>query len=258
MMLNNKRTKYYMDLIIILTQKEMKVRYKNSFLGYLWSVLHPLAFALIFFVVFKVIMRIEMKNYSLFLIAGLFPWQWFSTSVNGAATVFIGNASIVKKMNFPRNVIPLALVAQDMLHFILAIPVLIFFMAVYKKSPSLSWLYGLPMLLFIQFLMTYGASLIVASTNVFFRDIERLVTIFTMLLFYCTPIIYPVTMIPEKYRELVNLNPLTPLIVSWRELFIKGTINTKFLLLGLAYATIIYVIGYWVYRTLSWRFAEVL
>jgi len=65
-------------------------------------------------------------------------------------------------------------------------------------------------------------------------------------------------MIPERYRELVNLNPLTPLIVSWRELFIKGTINTKFLLLGLAYATIIYVIGYWVYRTLSWRFAEVL
>jgi len=236
----------------------MKVRYKNSFLGYLWSLLHPLAFALIFFAVFKVIMRIGMKNYTLFLIAGLFPWQWFSTSVNAAATVFIGNASIVKKLNFPRNVIPLALVAQDMLHFILAIPVLVFFMAVYKKYPSLSWVYGLPVLLFIQFLMTYGASLVVASANVFFRDIERLITIFTMLLFYCTPIIYPETMVPEKYRGLVNLNPLTPLMVSWRELFIKGTINPLSIALGLVYAVVIYAIGYWVYRTLSWKFAEVL
>lgn len=258
MVLNRRKIHHYIDLVVTLTQKEMKVRYKNSILGYLWSILHPLAFALIFFVVFKIIMRIGMKNYSLFLIAGLFPWQWFSTSLNASATAFIGNASLVKKMNFPRNVIPLALVAQDMIHFVLAIPVIVLFMAIYGKHPYLSWLYGLPMLLFIQFLLTYGASLVVASANVFFRDIERLVTIFTMLLFYCTPIIYPETMVPQRYRDLINLNPLTPLMLSWRELFIKGSINPSAIALSFLYAAIIYGIGYWVYKRLYWKFAEVL
>ena len=256
--LNRRRIQHYIDLVIILTQKEMKVRYKNSFLGYLWSILHPLAFALVFFMVFKVVMRIGMENYSLFLIAGLFPWQWFSSSVNAATGVFLGNASIIKKMNFPKNVILLAVVLQDMLHFVLAMPVIVFFMVLYGKVPSLCWLYGIPVLLGIQLLMTYGVSLVVASANVFFRDIERLTTIFTMLLFYCTPIIYPETMVPERYRGLLNLNPMTPLMISWRNLFVEGTTNLDFLLTALLYGAVVYATGYWVYRRLSWKFAEVL
>lgn len=254
----NHRIQHLIDLVVVLTQKEIKVRYKSSFLGYLWSVAHPLAFAFVFFIAFKVVMKIQMEDYALFLIAGLFPWQWLATSVTVSPTVFLGNASIVKKVNFPRNIIPLVTVLNDMIHFVLSIPVIVLFMFIYDRSPSISWLYGIPLLLGIQFLMTYGISLVVSSTNLFFRDLERLTTIFMTLFFYFTPIIYPETMIPEKYRALLNLNPLAPLMISWRNLFLNGALDPASLMVSLAYSIFAFVAGYLMYRKLSWRFAEVL
>jgi len=252
------KLRHTLDLILVLTHKEMKVRYKSSFLGYLWSILHPLAFALVFFMVFKVVMRIQMENYTLFLIAGLFPWQWFSNSVSASPGVFLGNASIIKKVNFPRNVTLLAVVIQDMLHFILAIPVIVLFMFIYNVVPSPSWFFGIPILLGIQLFMIYGISLIISSVNLFFRDLERLTEIFTMFLFYCTPIIYPETMVPNQYRHLLNLNPVTPLMISWRNLFLEGTLNLGSLGISLFYSGVLYLAGYFIYKKLSWKFAEVL
>ncbi|MCS7279963.1 MAG: ABC transporter permease [Thermodesulfobacteriaceae bacterium] len=254
----NSKLKHYIDLIIVLTHKEMKIRYKSSFLGYIWSVAHPLAFALVFYIAFKVIMRINMEDYTLFLIAGLFPWQWFSNSVNTSAGIFLANASIIKKLNFPRNIVPLAMVLQDMIHFVFTIPVIIIFLFVYNKTPSLSWLYGIPILLSIQLLIVYGTSLMVSSLNLFFRDLERLVAILVTLLFYFTPIIYSETMIPEKFRYLIYLNPVAPLIISWRSVFLSGTLNLFFLIISTLYALSVFFLGYGIYKKLSWRFAEVL
>jgi lipopolysaccharide transport system permease protein len=256
--IQKREIRHIIDLIVVLTQKEMKVRYKNNFLGYLWSILNPLAFAFVFFVVFKVVMRIQMEDYTLFLIAGLFPWQWLSNSMNMSPTVFLVNASIIKKVNYPRNVTLLAVILQDMIHFILAIPVIIFFMFVYHKTPYLSWIYGIPLLLIIQLLLSYGICLAISSINLFFRDLERLTTIFTMFLFYCTPIIYPETMIPEKYKYLLNFNPIAPLMVSWRNLFLNGTLNLESIAVSFAYSLIAFGIGHYIYSKLVWRFAEIL
>ncbi len=254
----NLKIQHYIDLITVLTQKEIKVRYKSSFLGYLWSIGHPLAFAMVFFIAFKIVLRIQVENYALFLIAGLFPWQWFANSVNASPMLFLGNASIIKKVNFPRNIIPLTAVLQDMIHFVLSIPVIVLFMFIYHKSLSLTWLYGIPVLLSIQFVITYGVSLIISSLNLFFRDLERLTVILMTLLFYFTPVIYPETMIPERYKPLINLNPLAPLMISWRNLFLNGTLEPASLIILLAYSLIILLLGYQVYRKLSWKFAEVL
>ncbi len=172
--------------------------------------------------------------------------------------VFLGNASIIKKVNFPRNIIPLTTVLQDMIHFVLSIPVIVLFIFIYHKSPSFSWLYGIPMLLAIQFLMTYGICLIVSSINLFFRDLERLTVIFMTLLFYFTPIIYPETMIPEKYKTLINLNPLAPLMISWRNLFLNGQLEPSSLIVSFAYSIFAFILGYLVYKKISWKFAEVL
>lgn len=248
----------YIDLILVLTKKEMKVKYKSSFLGYFWAIGHPLAFALVFFIAFKVIMKIQVEDYALFLITGLFPWQWFSNSVNIAPMLFIANASIIKKVNFPRHVLLLAAVLLDMIHFILSIPVIILFMFIYHKSPGFAWLYGILILLCIQFVMTYGISLMISSINLFFRDLERLTNIFTMLLFYFTPIIYSETMIPEKYKYLINLNPLTPLMISWRTLFLNGTLEPISLMISLGYSVVVFILGCFVYRKLSYKFAEAL
>jgi len=254
----NLKIQHYIDLITVLTEKEMKVKYKSNFFGYLWSIGHPLAFAFVFYIAFKVVMKIQMEGYVLFLIAGLFPWQWFSNSTNVSTTVFLANSSIIKKVSFPRNIIPLTIVLQDMIHFVLSIPVIVFFLYLYHKSPSLTWLYGIPLLLGIQFLMTYGVSLMISSINLFFRDLERLTSICTTLLFYFTPIIYPETMVPEKYKPLINLNPLAPLMISWRDLFLNGTLKPASLMVSLTYSIFALVLGYMVYKKLSWKFAEVL
>jgi len=246
------------DLITVLTHKELKVKYKNSLFGYLWSVAHPLAFAVVFFVAFKMVMRIDVPNYALFLISGLFPWQWFSNSVTVAPVLFLTNAQLIKKVRFPRNLIPFTQVLLDMIHFVLAMPVIVLFLFVYDKSPSFTWVVGIPVLLVIQFLVTYGLSLLVASTNLFFRDLERMAAIFISLLFYFTPVIYPESMVPQKYRWTIYLNPLAPVMVSWRNLFLDGTLEPSYIVTAFGYALAICGLGIIVYRRLSWRFAEVL
>jgi lipopolysaccharide transport system permease protein len=249
---------YLFDLVLVLTQKELKVRYKNNVLGYLWSVAHPLAFAFVFYIAFKVIMKIQMEAFALFLIAGLFPWQWFANSVTSTPTIFMSNASIIKKVNFPKNIIPLTIVLQDMIHFVLSIPVIMLFMAIYHKPIGWIWIIGIPILLFIQFLFTYGISLAVSSINLFFRDLERLITILITLILYFTPIFYPETMIPARFGFYLKLNPLAPLMVSWRNLFLKNQLDFSYLMISFGYGLLFLVLGYLIYRKLSWKFAEVL
>ncbi len=249
----------YKDLILVLIQKEMKIRYKNNVLGYLWSIANPLAFAIVFFIAFKVVMRIKMEDYPLFLITGLFPWQWFSNAISSSPMLFLGgNASIIKKVNFPKSIVPLVVVLRDMIHFILSIPVIVLFLFIYHKLPFISWTYGIPLLLCIQFLMIYGISLIFSSINLFFRDMQKLVTILMTFIFYFTPIIYPEHMIPERYQYLIKFNPLAPLIINWKNLFLNGTLDFAYLVISLGYGIVTFAVGYLIYKRLSWRFAEAL
>jgi len=254
----NSKTRYSIDIIIVLSQKDLKVRYKNTVLGYLWSIGNPLAFAMVFYIAFKIVVRIQVEDYVLFLISGLFPWQWFSNSVGAAPMIFLANTSIIKKINFPRELLPATLVLQDMIHFLFSIPVIILFLFLYGKNPSFSWLYGIPILLVSQFLMMCGICLVIASTNLFFRDLERLTTIAMTLLFYFTPIFYPESMVPDKFQHFLALNPLAHLMINWRNMFLYGRIDPIFLGISLAYSLASFVVGYTVYRKLSWRFAEVL
>jgi lipopolysaccharide transport system permease protein len=250
--------KYYKDLVIALTQKELKVRYKRSFLGYLWSIANPLALALVFFIAFKIFMKIPIENYTLFLISGLFPWQWFSNSVNSSAMIFISNASLIKKVNFRKEVLVIATVLNDMLHFLLSIPVIVLFIVIYGLKPDFLWFAGIPLLLCIQFIISFSFSIAISAINLFFRDIERIVSIFTTLLFYTTPIIYSEDMVPHTYKTLIMMNPLSILMVSWRNLFIHGVIDFRNIALAFMYSIFIAAVGYLIFRKLQWRFAEVL
>jgi len=248
---------YYRDLILVLTTKEIKVKYKSSFLGYLWSLLNPLSLALVFFFAFKFVIRIQIENYTLFLLAGLFPWQWFSTSIAAASTVLLGNASLIKKVNFPRYFIPLATVLNDAFHFIVSLPIIFGFVITYKISPTVDYIYEIPIISISQFFLTYGCALIVSSVNLFFRDLERLVMIALNIIFYLTPIIYDINLVPEKYRVFFFLNPLFGIIESWHNLFLRGHINWNIYLVSLIQSLAILGIGLLVFRKLSWKFAEV-
>jgi len=249
---------YYKDLILVLTEKEIKVKYKNSFLGYLWSILHPLSLAIVFYFAFKFIMRVKVEHYVLFLISGLFPWQWFSNSVSASSNLLLANNSLIKKVYFPRYFIPLATVLNDAFHFVVSIPIILGFALFYNISPTLEWLYGIPLLIISQFFVTFGFSLFISAINVFFRDMERLVNIGLNILFYLTPVIYSINLIPEKFKFIFLLNPLSGIIEGWHRLFLKGEFDISLYLLSLLQSIIVFIIGFIIFRRLSWKFAEVI
>jgi len=249
---------YYFDLIYVLVEKEVKVRYKNSFLGYVWSLLNPLLMALVFYFAFKVVMKVPIENYNFFLITGLFAWQWFSNSVSASTTVLLGNANLIKKVNFPRYFIPLATVLNDLVHFLLTIPVIATFGLFFGVKPSISWLWGIPLWILAQFLITYGLALFLSSANLFFRDLERLISIFLMVMFYITPVFYGLDLVPERIRNWILLNPMTGMTLGWRELFMKGNFDFIFYFSYLIYSSLIFLLGFKIFKKLSWRFAEVL
>ena len=149
----------------------------------------------------------------------MFPWQWFANSVNEASNTFISNASIIKKINFPRYLLIAAVIIKDAIHFAFCIPVIMLFCFIYESPISLTWLYGIPILMVLQTILTYGLSLFISTVNLFFRDLERLVTILITFLFFLTPIVYNIEMVPEKYRHLLALNPMAFLMTSWRVYF---------------------------------------
>jgi len=249
---------YYRDLILVLTAKEIKVKYKNSILGYVWSILNPLSMAVVFYFAFKFVMKISVENFALFLVLGLFPWQWFSNSVSSSSTVFLGNSSLIKKVNFPRYFIPLATVFNDAFHYIVSLPVIFGFVLFYNITPTFSWAYGIPLLVLSQFFITYGCALATSSINLFFRDLEKLVMIALNIFFYLTPIIYDISLVPEEFKDYFLLNPFFGIIEGWHNLFLKGYIDWPLYFISLFQSLTIFAVGFLIFKKLSWKFAEVL
>lgn len=252
------RGEYLRDLIIVLTEKEIKGRYKNSWLGYAWSVLNPLAFATVYYLAFGVFMRVQITDYPLFLVAGLFPWQWVSHSMSAAPNIFLANATLLKKVRFARHILVVSAVLSDGLHFLMSIPVILVFLAIYHVAPTWFWLIGVPALTGIQLLMVYGMSLLIASLNLFLRDLDRLTILFMAFLFFLTPIAYTSSMIPERYQVYMYLNPFTPLILNWQQLFLTGTLSAGGVLAAGMMAALMAIVGYLIYSKLAPKFAEVI
>lgn len=245
------------DILIELTKKEIKIRYKNSYLGYLWSLANPLLTALIFYFVFKTVSRMNMDNYVLFLISGLFIWQFIINSFTLGTMVFIGNSGLIKKVKFQRHLLAIALILSEGFNFILSIPIIVGFAFYYGKMPDfLLWIIGIPLLFIITSLFIYGSILFLGSINLFFRDLERIINLLMMFVFYLTPILYPLYMIPKKYLMYIKFNPFTSFIVMWRELFLQNTLNYHSMIIAFAYSIVFFLIGVFVYNRLKNKFAE--
>jgi lipopolysaccharide transport system permease protein len=255
--LGARRWEHFRDLLLVLTEKEIKVRYKNSSLGYLWSVAHPLAFSLVYFIAFGLFLRVDIPNYALFLITGIFSWHWLANSITSSPNIFLSNSTLLKRLRFPHHTLVAAMVLNDGFHYVVSVPVITAFLLFYGVVPSWIWLIGIPGLAAAQGLVIYGLALAIASINLFFRDLERLTSLLVMFLFFLTPIVYSESMVPPAFRSVLYLNPFSPLILGWRSLFLSGRIDWP--LLGAAYAHALAALGLGllVYRSLRWRFAEV-
>jgi len=245
------------DLVVTLTIKDIKVRYKRTYLGYAWSLLNPLVYAVTYWIAFKAILNVKIEGYFVFLLAGLFPWQWLSNSMMLAPNAFVANSPLIKKIHFPRNLIVVSAVLTEGLHFALCIPILAILVTVLNRGHvTWAWFWGAPLLLLLQGAMTYGIALAVASLNVFFRDLERMLALGMTVLFFFTPVIFEQSMVPPLFQPLIAFNPFTPLIVGWRALFLDGAVDWTAAGRAAIFATLAVVVGQLVFRRLQWKFAE--
>ena len=251
--------RHKIELLYLLVLKDIKVRYKSSVLGYFWAIANPFAFAFVYWVAFKFIMRVQMENYSIFLIAGLFPWLWLSNGITQATCSYRDNSSLIKRVNLSRAILPLSNLMQEMAHFLFALPVIVIFL-VLSNGHALhwSWLWQIPLMTVAQLAFIYPVALIFAVANVYVRDIEYLVKIGFSLLFFVTPMVYSIEIIPVTYREYFALNPLYALIECWRAVFLHGQIEAGLLGYFSLWIAPIGGVGFVFYRRLSGRIGELL
>jgi lipopolysaccharide transport system permease protein len=247
------------DLLVLLTRKEITLQYKRTTLGIFWSLLNPLLLALVFYVAFTIVLRYQIKDFSLFLLSALFPWTWFSNSVSASTVSLIANRTLIKKFPFPKYFLLTAGVISQGIHFLFSLPIIACLVYYYGKTAGANWLIGIPVLLIIQFFITLGASLAVSIINVYFMDFQFIVAFFLTMLFWLTPVIYKLDTIPEAYRfAFLYMNPLTPIMSSWRELFMSNTLNWGWLANASFYSLVVFAAGLLIFKGLSRRLDEVI
>jgi ABC-type polysaccharide/polyol phosphate export permease len=215
----------FRELVALLVSRDLKVRYKRSALGMLWSLLNPLLQMAVYSFVFSVIMKVGIAAYPIFLLAGLLPWTLFSTSVSMAAGCLIANASLIRKVAVPQAVYPLALVGSKLVDLLLSIVPLTLIAIWLGRPPSLSWLF-LPVAILAVVAFSVGVSLAISSLTVFFRDIKHLIDILLQVWFYLTPVLYTYESIGHLGNRWVTLalriNPAAPIVRCFQICLYEG------------------------------------
>jgi len=248
------------DLFVQLTLREIKSKYKQSILGYAWVILVPLFNLLVLTVVFSFFVRIRTGAipYTIFLFVGLVPWTFTSNAISAATSSVVSNSTLITKVFFPREIIPLSAIAAKLLDFFLISLILILFIVFYRIPFHLSLLF-VPLIFIIQLCLVCGISLILSSVNIFFRDVENILGVFLMFWMYLTPVLYPPQLVPVKYLTIYNLNPMTPLINAYRNVILYGIgPNWSSFLYSVICSIIALTLGYIIFRKLEKSFADVI
>ncbi len=219
-MIQNLRELYqYRALLWSLTQRELKARYRGSVLGFLWTFLNPTLLMLVYALVFQVYMRQNMKNYLFFMFVGLLPWIWFSSSISGGASAISDRRDLLTKVRFPAQVLPATVVFTNLVNFLLSLPLMLVLGGFFGEWPS--WhAVALPLVILVQLVFTLALSYLISAINVGFRDTQHIVNNLLTLWFFVSPVLYPSTTIPEKYRDLMVLgNPMAVVVTAYQAIF---------------------------------------
>lgn len=226
----------YRSLLKNLVLKDLKLKYRNSTLGFFWSLLNPIVMIVVYTFAFKYILKIGTENYPLYLISGIIPWTFFNMSVMSSTDAILNDSSLIKKINFPREILPISTVLFSFIQFGLALVVL--FPAVLFFDVPLTPAMGLYVPVFIlHFLFTLGIGLFLSPLTVYYRDLKHLTEVALMVWFWLTPIIYEMKMIPEFGRTVIKFNPLTSFVGSYHAILYRGQLPGGDLLLGMFFWT---------------------
>lgn len=246
----------YRELLKTNVKKEIRGRYKNSILGVMWSFLNPLLQLAVYAVIFGALLAGGDPTYHIYICVALIPWTYFTTAITQSAFTIIGNGDIIKKVYFPREILPISVVTSGAVNFMIStIIILAFVLAAGLGISKYILLY--PFILLIQYILLLGISFIVSSITVYFRDLEHIIGVILMAAFYGTPIVYKLEQLPANLQIMMQLNPMTHLINAYRDIFYYQQMpNMKTLGVLLGIAIVLTVIGYFVFKKLQKGFAE--
>lgn len=247
------------DLLWHMTVRHLRGQYKQSILGYAWAVVNPLSQMVIMSFVFATIMRFGSDGetpFALFLFVGLLPWIFFSQALSAATDSVIGASSLVTKVYFPREVLPTAAVFTKIVDLGFGLMILAGIMLYYGHPPESTSVW-LPVLFFIHLLFTLGLSYPLAALNLFFHDVRFLVGVTLTLWFYLTPVIYPLSIVPDKYAFIYDLNPNALFIDAYRRVILYGQIpSLEKTLVGLGVSVLTFLVGYYLFKKMEPHFAD--
>lgn len=246
----------YRELLKNNVKKEIRGKYKNSALGVVWTFLNPLLQLLVYALIFPLILKTTQPYYVIFVCAGLIPWTFFTTSVSQAAWTIIANANIVKKVYFPREILPISIVTSGMVNFLISTIIIVAFCIIYGLGLT-KYIVFFPLILIIQYILQLAIAFILSALTVYFRDLEHFIQIVLQVMFYATPIVYAADTIPQAFQIIMTLNPMAHIINGYRSIFYYQTMpDLKALGILFIISIVACIIGYFIFRKLQKGFAE--
>lgn len=256
--MNSLRELYaYREMIFSLVRRDLQGRYKGSVLGFFWTFLSPLLQLCVYTIVFSMIMRNGIKDFYLFLFVALVPWIFFSSSVSGGASCIWSAQDMVKKIYFPREVLPLAFVLSQFINMLLSLLVVFAVLLISGKGFELIALLCLPVIMIVEFMLALGMAMIASSVSVYVRDLQYLLGIVMMAWQFMTPVMYDIEMVPERLLTIFYINPMTPIIIAYRQiLYYKVIPDFRTLIWAAGIGVLFLFAGFIIFKKLKRRFAE--
>jgi lipopolysaccharide transport system permease protein len=251
---------WYRDLLYTLTLHRIRVRYKQSVLGLGWALVQPLAMMLVYTIIFSIFARFPSKGvpYSVFVLCGILPWNFFQTSLSTAATGLVSHTSLITKVYFPREILPFTYVMAGFFDFLVACVILIAMMAWYHVGLTVHGLYVFPILL-VEFMFISGVGLLFSAIQVRFRDIGIAMPLLLQLWMFCAPVVYSYSDVPKRFRMLYRLDPMVGIVENFRRVIIQGW-GADLQLLGIsaAAAFLILPLGYMYFKHREATMADII
>jgi len=232
------------ELTWLMIKREMVIKYRGTILGYIWTILSPLAFACVYYIAFKYIVRIPVENYAVFLLTGLFPWIWISSTLNNATNAFTSYQAVLKSRYINPLIVPFFVVTIEFVNFLFSIPVIIALLIYTGTNFNLSSVIHFPILIILHFVFLISASGIIACLSLIFRDLGHLIQLAIQMLFFLSPIIYPLSLVPVNYINIYKLNPFVNMIQLWRQIFNGENVDLILYAYPLIFSIFIGIISY--------------
>lgn len=247
----------YRDMITSLVKRELRGKYKGSVLGFLWTFINPLCQIIVYTIVFSVILNSNLDKFYLYIITGMIPWLFFDTSLRIGSGCIRYQGEMIKKIYFPREVLPIACVTAQFINMLFCFVIVFLVLLASGRGFSLKALFCLPLIMMIEYILTLGLTLIVSAVTVFFKDMEHIITVLLMAWIYLTPILYSLEMVPEAFRWFFKLNPMTAVIEGYhRILYWQEVPYLKLTVYGAGFALAALGIGELIFAGLDDNFAE--